>query len=130
VSFGKLTGTLSKGSYLFRRTKYDEKPTTPFQENFRFWSGASSTPRVTRDAVFTADKKGYIFSEFFKFWLTKSGKPLPPLVLKHPDHALNEYTQNYGLVAVVRDQRAINFVSAGAGAIRCQANSLFDSAAF
>src|SRR4051812_12128221 len=61
-------------------------------------------PRVTRDGgIFTADKKGYIFSEFFKILADENGKPLPPLVLKHPDHALNEYIQNYGLVAVVRD---------------------------
>ena len=63
-------------------------------------------PRTTRESgIFATDKKGYIFSEFFKILADEKGLELPPLALKHPDEAINEYLKNYGLVAVVRDHQ-------------------------
>lgn len=61
-------------------------------------------PRITRDAgIFATDKKGYIFTEFFKLLAEEKGMTLPPLVLKHPDEATNEYVRNYGMVIVLKD---------------------------
>lgn len=61
-------------------------------------------PRITRESgIFATDKKGYIFSEFFKLLADEKGLDLPPGVLKHPDEAANEYVRNYGMVIVLRD---------------------------
>ena len=61
-------------------------------------------PRITREAgIFATDKKGYIFSEFFKLLAEEKGVDLPPGVMKHPDEAANEYVRNYGMVVVLRD---------------------------
>lgn len=66
--------------------------------------GLFYVPRMTREnGIFTDDSGGYIFSQFFKILAEEKGVPLPPLALKLPDNALNEYVRNYGLVAVVRD---------------------------
>lgn len=66
-------------------------------------------PRITRDAgIFATDKKGYIFTEFFKILAEEKGLDLPPLVMKHPDEAANEYVRNYGMVIVLRDPEGTN----------------------
>lgn len=71
--------------------------------------GLFYVPRMTRDnGIFTDDSGGYIFSQFFKLLSEEKGLPLPRLVLKFPDNALNEYLRNYGLVAVVRDHEGSN----------------------
>jgi len=62
-------------------------------------------PQTTRESgIFTTDGEGYIFSEFFRILADEKDMELPPLVLKHPDEAINEYLKSYGLVAVVQDQ--------------------------
>lgn len=61
-------------------------------------------PRITREnGIFATDKKGYIFTEFFKLLADEKGMDLPPGVMKHPDEAVNEYVRNYGMVIVLRD---------------------------
>jgi hypothetical protein len=61
-------------------------------------------PRVTRDSgLFVTDRKGYIFRELFRVLADEKGIRLPPLVLKHPDEAANEYIRNYDMVAILRD---------------------------
>src|SRR5208283_4295464 len=65
---------------------------------------------TTRDSgIFTPDTEGYIFSEFFRILADEKGMELPPLVLKHPDEAVNEYLKNYGLVAFLWNTRANRF---------------------
>lgn len=61
-------------------------------------------PGTTRDSgIFVTDEKEYIFSAFFKVLADEKGFRPPPLMLKHPDEAMNEYIRNYDLVAVLRD---------------------------
>jgi hypothetical protein len=61
-------------------------------------------PRITRDnGIFVTDKGGYIFSNFFKALAAEKEMRLPPLVLKHPDEAANEYVRNYDMVIVLKD---------------------------
>lgn len=66
--------------------------------------GLFYVPGQSRDSgIFVTDKSGYIFSEFFKTLAAEKNMELPPLVLKHPDQAVNEYVRNYEMVAVLRD---------------------------
>jgi len=102
--FWKLTATLSKGSYLVGRTDMAENQTRRFKKTRGSVWGFFYIPRITRESgIFASDKKDYLFSEFFKILAEEKEMKLPPLVLKHPDEATNEYLKNYGLVVVVRD---------------------------